>query len=58
MVKLWSKIDIERKKKTPVYLHHGSDDPIVPKEFAHGSYSVLSENGLDHVELAIEKGVK
>ena len=37
----WSKI--EGKEKTPLFLYHGLDDPVVPHELATLTYEVFKE---------------
>jgi phospholipase/carboxylesterase len=50
----WSKVNIQAKRKTPVFLYHGLFDEIIISEYAHMSKELLQEKGLDHIELAIE----
>ena len=53
-----SEVDVEMKKKTPVWLYHGQDDPMIPCELAARSYAIFdelniarkfrTEDGLEH----------
>lgn len=43
----WDKIDIPSKQKTPLFLYHGLDDPVVPIELAKHTYKQLSDHNLD-----------
>ena len=39
----WTKIDLLIKTKTPLFLYHGEDDPVVPEELAIHSYEMFRQ---------------
>ena len=41
-------IDVEFKKKTPLHIVHGFNDPIYPWDQSKQFYERLTANGLDH----------
>ena len=54
----WSKIDLEKKKETPVLLYHGQEDSTIPIEFAQLTFTqLLKSRGLDHYNFVVEKGM-
>ena len=50
----WENIDIEAKKKTPIFLSHGKSDTVTPLSIAKMTYEAMKDNGLDHFEFIIE----
>ena len=53
----WKYVDVEDKKKTPVLLYHGTDDEMIPIDFAAATYKRLLEYGIDHMDWVAQKGL-
>jgi predicted esterase len=57
-IKDWQKqVDLELKKKTPIFLYHGTDDPMIQHEHAKMTYGLLDKHGLNY-KLTSEKGLE
>ena len=50
-------IDMELKKKTPMFLYHGDRDQMIDIQAAQMSYSLLDKHGLNY-SLTVEKGLE
>ena len=54
----WNKVDLELKKKTPLFLYHGENDQVISPKLAKYTYKELfdrelnmsfeTESGLEH----------
>jgi phospholipase/carboxylesterase len=51
-----SKIDLAKKKKTPLFMHHGTADEIFPLKVVKKSYQDLTDGGLNHFKMTVEEG--
>lgn len=49
--------DLDLKRKTPVFLYHGQNDPIINIKTAQLSYSKLDQYGIDY-NLTVENGLE
>ena len=57
-IKDWEKeIDLELKRKSKLWLYHGSADPMIPCPAATMSYGLLDKHGLKY-KLTVEDGLE
>ena len=57
-IKDWEKeIDLELKRKTPIFIYHGESDPMIQWKHAQKTYTLLEKHGLDH-QIQTEKGLE
>ena len=49
--------DLDLKRKTPVFLYHGQDDPMIDIHTAQLSYGLLDKYGIKY-NLTVEKGLE
>ena len=57
----FSKVDLELKKKTPIFISSGGADMLFPANVSELSYQVLKENGLNflhHKEKDLDQNLK
>jgi predicted esterase len=57
-IKDWeASIDLELKRKTPIFLYHGTEDPMILHSHALMSYGLLDQHKLNY-SLTSEKGLE
>jgi predicted esterase len=52
----FSKIDLVKKKKTPLFMYHGSADNVIQLKVAKKSYQELTDSGLNHFKMTVKEG--
>jgi predicted esterase len=53
----WEKIDIEKKKLTPLFLRHGEEDYNIRAAQGKVTYDVMASRGIDHWTWDLEADV-
>ena len=43
----WQTVDLSLKKDSPMFIYHGTEDPMIPVALAEQSYAVMKEKGLE-----------
>jgi predicted esterase len=54
----WQSLDLEKKKRTPVFLYYGEDDWFIKPRKAEMSFEYMNMKGLDHYKYVKEPNLQ